>query len=214
MPGEVKLEGLDILWNPIAGPCTTGMVIVEFADTSIPSGAVPVAVLVLVIDPWSTSAWVVTYVAKQLSLAPGANVVTGHVTIEIPGSGSTTTMLLNVTLPVLVTRPVNVIVVPDDVKLDTFAVFTKEIPAEETAGTLTVEAALTTVPTGSVAFADPVFVTEPRSTSACVVTYVAVHVPDAPGASDVNGHEISDRFANGSVTTTELNVSLPVLLTT
>ena len=40
-----------------------------------------------------------------------------------------------------------------------------------------------------------------------------VHVPDAPGASDVNGHDTDDSPGSGSVTTTGFNVTFPVLLT-
>ena len=41
----------------------------------------------------------------------------------------------------------------------------------------------------------------------------AVHVVDPPGANDDTGHEIADRPGSGSVTPTEVRVTLPVLVT-
>ena len=51
--------------------------------TSEPLGGVPVAVAVFVTFPALMSAWVTAYVAVHVVLAPGANVVTGHVTADM-----------------------------------------------------------------------------------------------------------------------------------
>src|SRR5581483_6505063 len=70
---------------------------------------------------------------------------------------------------------------------------------------------------GCVPVAVAVFVTEPAFASACVVVYVAVHVSDAPGASELAGHEIADKVPVPvnvfSLIVTLFNVVLPVLVT-
>ena len=71
--------------------------------TVAPIGGVPVTVAVLLMMPLSTSACVAMYVAEQVSVAPGASVLAGHVTALSPGNGSATTIPDRVTLPVLVT---------------------------------------------------------------------------------------------------------------
>ncbi|MFF3443345.1 hypothetical protein [Streptosporangium sp. NPDC002721] len=72
-------------------------------------------------------------------------------------------------------------------------------------------------PTGGVPDATAVFTTDPAFTSACVVTYVLVHVVDACGASVVTGHVTTgggpDPENDVSVTLNAVNVVLPVLTT-
>jgi hypothetical protein len=66
--------------------------------------------------------------------------------------------------------------------------------------------------------ATPVFVIEPASMSACVTVYVPVQVTDAPGATDVSGHEITGGVPvpeNAvSAALTPVSVVFPVLVTT
>ena len=83
-------------------------------------------------------------------------------------------------------------------------------------GIVTVAAAssVTFEPFGATAFTLAVFAIEPASTSACVDVYVAVQVVEAPGASELTGHEIGDNPTCGSVTTTDASVTLPVFVTT
>jgi hypothetical protein len=80
-------------------------------------------------------------------------------------------------------------------------------------GTVTVELAVTLVPDGAVPVAVPVLERDPASTSAWVVVYVAVHVSDAPGARVLLGQEMAERPVMGSVTATEVRVTLPLLVT-
>ncbi|MFF3443342.1 hypothetical protein [Streptosporangium sp. NPDC002721] len=72
-------------------------------------------------------------------------------------------------------------------------------------------------PTGGVPDATAVFTIEPAFTSACVVTYVLVHVVDACGASVVTGQVTADGVPDPEnavlVTPTPVNVVLPVLTT-
>jgi hypothetical protein len=79
-------------------------------------GSSPVTVAELKTDPASTSACVVTYVAVHVVDAPGASVVTGQTGWDTPGRVSLTTMLCNVTSPVLATRKLYEIVCPPPVK--------------------------------------------------------------------------------------------------
>ena len=90
-------------------------VTVTFADDgcdtgSNPDGGVPVAVAVFVILPASTSACVATYVAVQVTLAPGANdaapvgqIISGDVPVP-ENAVSVTVAFVNVTLPVFFTK--------------------------------------------------------------------------------------------------------------
>lgn len=73
---------------------------------------------------------------------------------------------------------------------------------------------VTAGPDGGVPVADAVLMIDPALTSVCVIARVAVHVVDAPGANVVDGQLIDDRPVNGSVTPTEVRVTLPVLVTT
>ena len=70
---------------------------------------------------------------------------------------------------------------------------------------------------GAVPVATAVLVTEPASTSACVTTYVAVHVVDSAGARVVAGQLIGDNVPvpenDASATLMLLIVTLPVLVT-
>ena len=69
-------------------------------------------------------------------------------------------------------------------------------------------------PLGGVPEADAVLMIEPEFTSDWVMVRVAVHVVEPPGASVANGHEITDKPVSGSVTLTEVRVTLPVFVTT
>ena len=93
------------------------------------------------------------------------------------------------------------------------AVFTIEIAGVRVPGMTSDDVSVTTAPNGEVAVAVPVLEMLPRSTSACVVVYVAVHVVDAPGASVVTGQLTAESPGNGSVTPTAWRVTLPVFLT-
>jgi hypothetical protein len=79
---------------------------------------------------------------------------------------------------------------------------------------VTVDVAVTVAPFGPVPEAVPVLVTLPLLTSACVVVYVAVHVLEAPGASVLTAPQsMSERPGSGSVTPTDVKVTLPVFVT-
>ncbi len=80
-------------------------------------------------------------------------------------------------------------------------------------GIVTVDVAVTVAPVGEMPEAVPMLVMLPRSTSSCVVVYVAVHVSDSPGSRVDDGQVIADRPGRGSVTSTECSVTLPVLVT-
>ena len=69
-------------------------------------------------------------------------------------------------------------------------------------------------PLGGVPEADAVLMIEPEFTSDWVMVRVAVHVVEPPGASVVNGHEITDKPVSGSVTLIAVRVTLPVFVTT
>ncbi|MFF3443358.1 hypothetical protein [Streptosporangium sp. NPDC002721] len=72
-------------------------------------------------------------------------------------------------------------------------------------------------PVGGVPDATAVFTIDPASMSACVVTYVLVHVVDACGASVVTGHVTTGGAPvpenDASATLKAVNVVLPVLTT-
>ncbi|SNS08749.1 hypothetical protein SAMN05216276_1003313 [Streptosporangium subroseum] len=76
---------------------------------------------------------------------------------------------------------------------------------------------VTAGPAGGVPEATAVFTTEPASTSACVTTYVPVHVVVACGASVVTGHVTTPGVPEPenavSTTATPVNVAFPVLTT-
>jgi hypothetical protein len=79
-------------------------------------------------------------------------------------------------------------------------------------GVVTESVPVTGEPVGGVPDAVAVFTTCPASTSAWVSVYVFVHVVDAPGASVVVGQDTVPTF--GSLTPTEVSVTLPVFVTT
>ncbi|MFF3443337.1 hypothetical protein [Streptosporangium sp. NPDC002721] len=110
------------------------------------------------------------------------------------------------------------IVRPADVTTLGDAVFSNARPGAAVMVTVAVDAAdVTAGPVGGVPEATAVFTIEPASMSACVVTYVLVHVVDACGASVVTGHVIADGVPvpenDVSTTLTPVNVVLPVLVT-
>ena len=82
--------------------------------TAGPVGGVPVADAVLMIDPASTSDWVIVRVAAQVVDAPGASVVDGQLIVDRPVSGSETATAVSVTFPVLATANENVWVSPNE----------------------------------------------------------------------------------------------------
>jgi hypothetical protein len=86
------------------GFCSAATVVVEVSVTTAPDGAVPLAVPVFVIDPLSTSCWVVEYVAVQVSGAPAARLVSGQLIGDRFGIGSVTPTLVSGTLPLFCTR--------------------------------------------------------------------------------------------------------------
>src|SRR5262249_45166686 len=179
-----------------------GIVTVDDSDTSVSSGAVPVAVPMFVMKPRSTSACVVVYVAVQVLGEPGRRTGCGNVTADNPGNRSTTRTAEKSTLPALTTRYEYVIVVPGAVISTTFADLVMPIAGTCAAGIVRLDSSVTAVPLGGVPVAVPVFVMLPAFTSACVVVYVAVHVMDAPGASAVSGQFTLDRPTRETGTST------------
>ncbi|MFF3443372.1 hypothetical protein [Streptosporangium sp. NPDC002721] len=98
------------------------------------------------------------------------------------------------------------------------AVFSNARPGAGTAVTVAVDGSETTAgPVGGVPEATAVFTITPASMSACVVTYVLVHVVEACGASVATGHVTTggapDPENDVSATPTPVNVALPVLTT-
>ncbi|MFF3443335.1 hypothetical protein [Streptosporangium sp. NPDC002721] len=99
------------------------------------------------------------------------------------------------------------------------AVFSNARLGDDAAVTVAVDGAdVTAGPVGGVPEAVAVFTIEPASMSACVVTYVLVHVVDARGASVVTGHVIADGVPDPEndvfVTPTPVRVVSPVLVMT
>ena len=73
---------------------------------------------------------------------------------------------------------------------------------------------VTSGPLGGVPAADAVLMIDPAFTSDCVIVRVAVQVVEPPGASVDNGHVTVDRPDSGSLMATDVNVTLPVFVTT
>ena len=72
--------------------------------TAGPVGGVPDAVAVFTIEPAFMLANVTVYDAVHVVDTEGANVDTGQLTTDKPGSGSVTATDVKVTLPLLVTK--------------------------------------------------------------------------------------------------------------
>ena len=62
--------------------------------------------------------------------------------------------------------------------------------------------------------ASAVLMIDPAFTSDCVIVRVAVQMVELPGASVVDGHVTVDRPDSGSLTATDVSVTLPVFVTT
>ncbi len=188
-------------------------------------GGSPVATAVFVSRPASTSAWVTTYGAVQVTDAPGASeaaaaghVITGAVPVPENDTSSTPTSVI-VTLPVLVMRNEYVIVCPAALIRVRSAVFATVRAGDPSEGTSTVEGGETGgCPDGGVPVPVAVFVTPPASMSACVTTYGAVHVTSAPGARDsapagqVTTGAVPVPVNETSSTPTSVSVTLPVFV--
>ena len=86
------------------------------------------------------------------------------------------------------------------------------IAGDRVIGEITELVAVTADPDGGVPVAVAVLFTTPASTSACVNEYDFVHVVAAAGARVPTGHVTGPTF--GSLTPTDVNVTLPVFLTT
>src|SRR5262245_13361248 len=95
VPGSVISTTSADLVRPIAGLCAAGIVTLDSAVTSAPTGGVPDAVPVLVMLPAFTSACVVVYVAVHVIDAPGASAVSGQLTLDRPECESVTSTGLN-----------------------------------------------------------------------------------------------------------------------
>jgi hypothetical protein len=161
----------------------------------------------------------------QVICAPGANDgVAGQFGADIVpepvNAPSATLGLVNVTLPVLVTRNEYVTTSPAKATVAGAADFTSEIAGAGGAVTVVFDGGdVTSGPVGGVPVAVAVFVTCPASTSACVTEYVAVHVTETPGASDAApaGHDTADNVPvpekAPSVTVTFVRVVLPEFVT-
>jgi hypothetical protein len=94
------------------------------------------------------------------------------------------------------------------------ALFTTWIAGPAIAVTVSLSVSVTAGPDGGVPETVAVFVIEPTSKSACVTTYVAVHVVAAAGASELTGQLIALKPGSGSATPTGESVTLPVFVTT
>jgi hypothetical protein len=208
-PADIPDGAPAVFVNVTAGPDAI-VVSVESDDvTAAPDGGVPVAVAVFATCPASTSACVSVYAFVHVVDAAGANCVTGHVTV--PTFGSVTPTLVTVTLPEFVTMNVYAIVDPATNPLGTPACLSNVIAGVRVIGVLTELVAVIAEPVGGVPVAVAVLFTTPASTSACVSVYNFVHVVDAAGAREVNGHVTVPTF--GSVTPTLVSVTLPVFFT-
>ena len=106
--------------------------------------------------------------------------------------------------------------VPAAEKLDGVTDFTIAMPGAWAAGTVAVDGADSSgvVDPGGVPCAVAVLVTDPASTSACVVPHVAVQVYSAPGAREAFVQVIADRGGRSvSFTWTPVRSTFPVLAT-
>ena len=144
----------------------------------------------------------------------GANVDTGHDTTDKPGSGSATPTEVSVTLPVFVTTNEYATDWPTAVTVLGSADFTTVIDGDWVDVTVAESVSVTAGPVGGVPVVVAVFTTEPAFMSDSVTVYDAVHVVDTEGANVDTGHETADKPGSGSVTPTDVNVTLPVFVTT
>ena len=200
--------------------CSIGVDVDEEADVIAgPVGGVPLAVAVLAITPVFTSACVIVRVAVHVVDAPGANVVDGQLMADRPVSGSAMLSEARVTLPVLVTRNENVCTSPNDAPVGAVSVVMATVLVSVTVVVWLIGVVVdelfdvTAGPVGGVPEPDAVLMIDPAFTSDWVMVRVAVQVVEAPGANVVDGHEMTDRPPSGSVTLTEVKVTLPVLVT-
>ncbi len=92
-------------------------------------------------------------------------------------------------------------------------VFSRKMAGPCSSGTAAGSSSVTLGPVGGVPTAVARFSTTPASMSAWSTAYVASHPVDAPGASVVSSQVTSDRPTNGSVTSTFVRVTFPVLVT-
>ena len=91
--------------------------------------------------------------------------------------------------------------------------FTIVIDGNWVAVTVSESLSVTDGPVGGVPDAVAVFTIDPASMFAKVTVYDAVHVVDTKGARVDAGQLTTERPGSGSVTPTEVNVTLPVLVT-
>ena len=156
-----------------------GVIVIVVSDggdvTFGPEGGVPVAVAELVTVPASASACVTTYVAVQVTRAPGSSdaAPAGHVTADrVPeplNAPSSTVTFVSVTLPVFVTRNEYVTVSPAPVGVAGLADFATVIAGVCGAGIVTLDGGDTTdEPDAEVPVAVASLLMLPASTSAWV----------------------------------------------
>ena len=143
---------------------------VERESVSVTGPAVavwPFTVAVLLITPASMSACVTMYVAVHVTVASGASEFTPWQLIgDRPGSGSVMANDVIVTLPVFVTRKLNVTMSPALVAAFAFELLTSVTAGTFESGVVSVLSAAT-APAGVWPFTVAVFRITPASTSAC-----------------------------------------------
>src|SRR5690606_24605240 len=126
----------------------------------------------------------------------------------------------SVTLTVLVATKVYVSVSPATPLPEvTTPVFSRPIAGVGLNGTVVPPGGVNGGPLGGVPVPVAEFATEPASTSACKIVYVAVPVTLSPGNNvpvlvGQTGKLIADNPTMGSVTATEVNVTVPVFAST
>jgi hypothetical protein len=90
-----------VFTNSMVAVCVIGILSRACAAVVLPKGAVPIDVPVLVMLPASTSDCFIVYMAVHALLCDGAKVLIVHTVVD--NLLSVTTILDNVTLPVLLT---------------------------------------------------------------------------------------------------------------
>ena len=190
------------------------IVTVDVAVSSIvpTSNSAPrtLATAVFLIQPRAASAAVTVYrLPMQSTWAPGTRVVAGQLTDA--SIGSLTASDLSVTLPVFVTRNVNVTWSPAETGSVASAFLVNVRSGFWTSRVLTVPSAETVASNGPAPVTVAVLISVPASRSACVSPYTPVHVIAPSGASVVVGQETSPM--RGSATTSPVRVTLPVFVT-